>query len=102
MTVNNSDSSSLFRLRFGIILILLSWIPFAQMLIYIAHNNDKLTSEGSANTFRLAIWGIQILVGLIGLWLAGKVAISAAKEDGWQQTPKHLWQLFWSRRQTTN
>jgi hypothetical protein len=83
-----------FRLRLGILLMALSWFPFAQILIYIAHNNDKLTSDSSANTFRLVVWGIQIVVGLVGVALVGKLAVEEAKKTGWRGTPRRLWELF--------
>ena len=83
-----------FRLRLGILLMALSWFPFAQILIYIAQNNDKLTSSSSANTFRLVVWGIQIVVGLVGVALVGKLAVEEAKKTGWRKTPRWLWQLF--------
>ena len=83
-----------FRLRVGILLIVLSWMPFAQVLIYIAHNNDKLTSGSSTNSFRAVVWGIQIVVGLVGVALVGKLAIEEAKKTGWRKTPRRLWQLF--------
>ena len=82
------------RVRLGIILIVLSWLPFAQLFLYIAHSNGKLSSDASSNEFRLAIWGIQVIIGLIGLWLVGKLAIQIAKEAGWKQTPSRVWQLF--------
>ena len=83
-----------FRLRLGILLMALSWVPFAQILIYIAQNNGKLTSSSSANTFRLVVWGIQIVVGLVGVALVGKLAVEEAKKTGWRKTPRRLWQLF--------
>ncbi|TAH33937.1 hypothetical protein EYC58_00055 [Candidatus Saccharibacteria bacterium] len=86
--------NELFRLRMGIVLFVLSWFPFAQIGIAIAHNNGKLTSGHSAQTFRLVIWGIQTLVGFVALWLAGSVAIQTAKRDGWRAAPKKLWHLF--------
>ena len=82
------------RLRVGILLIVLSWFPFAQILIYIAHNNGKLTSESSSNTFRLVVWGIQVVVGLVGVALVGKLAVEEAKKTGWRNTPRRLWELF--------
>ena len=82
------------RLRVGILLIALSWFPFAQILIYIAQNNGKLTSDSSANTFRLVVWGIQIVVGLVGVALVGKLAVEEAKKAGWRKTPRRLWELF--------
>ena len=83
-----------FRLRLGLLLMALSWVPFAQILIYIAHNNDKLTSSSSASTFRLVVWGIQVVVGLVGVALVGKLAVEEAKKTGWRKTPRRLWQLF--------
>jgi hypothetical protein len=82
------------RLRVGILLWALSWFPFAQILIYIAHNNGRLTSASSANTFRLIVWGVQICVGLVGVALVGKLAVDEAKKAGWRKTPRRLWELF--------
>jgi hypothetical protein len=61
----------MFRLRLGIILIIVSWLPIAQVGIVIAHDHNKL-------------------------WLAGKIAVQEAKEEGWRQSPKRLWHLFWN------
>ena len=87
--------SHLVRLRLGILLIILSWFPFAQILIDLLRHHGHLSSEGSATTLRLVIWGIQTVVGLVGLLLVGKVTMHEAKRAGWRRTPKHLWQLFW-------
>src|SRR5690349_18354806 len=82
------------RLRVGILLWALSWFPFAQILIYIAHNNGRLSSASATNTFRLCVWGIQIVVGLVGVALVGKIAFDEAKRAGWRRTPRRLWELF--------
>ena len=87
--------SHLLRLRIGILLFVLSWFPFAQILIHVARANDRLTSDASANTFRLIVWGIQFVVGLVGVWLVGSLAFADAKRAGWRRTPGHLWRLFW-------
>ena len=87
--------SHLFRLRLGILLIVLSWFPFAQILIAVAQDNGHLTSDRSALVVRLVVWGIQILVGLVGLLLVGRLAVAEAKRAGWRRTPRHLWHLFW-------
>lgn len=88
------------RLRAGIILVVLSWLPFAQLGIYLAQNNGMLTSSQSADKFRATVWGIQVLVGLIGVGLAGRVALDAAKKEGWKRTPALLWKLFWQGQTT--
>ena len=83
------------RLRLGILLILLSWFPFAQIAISVLRHYGHLTSDSAANELRLIVWGIQIVVGLVGLWLAGKVTIDEAKRSGWRRTPRRVWNLFW-------
>jgi hypothetical protein len=86
---------NLVRLRLGILLIVLSWFPFAQILISVLRRHGHLTSDSAASSLRLVIWGIQIAIGLVGVFLAGKVTINAARETGWRRTPRHLWRLFW-------
>ena len=92
--------SHLTRLRLGIVLIVLSWFPFAQILISVLQPHGYLTSDRSAFIFRLVIWGIQIVVGLVGLLLVGKLTVEEAKRAGWRRTPGHLWRLFWRGSET--
>jgi hypothetical protein len=87
--------SHLVRLRLGILLIILSWFPFAQILISVLRDHGHLTSDRSASNLRLVIWGVQIIVGLVGVLLVGKVTIKEAQQAGWRRTPGHLWRLFW-------
>ena len=82
------------RMRVGVLLIALSWFPFAQITIHIARSNGNLPDDASANAFRLVVWGIQIVVGLVGLLLVGKLAVDEAKRTGWRGTPRRMWQLF--------
>jgi hypothetical protein len=84
------------RLRIGIILFIISWLPIAQGILIIAHNHQKLTSDHASEVLRITVWTIQFFIGLVGVWLAGKVAFASAKKDGWRKTPKNLWRLFWS------
>ena len=87
--------SHLVRLRLGILLIILSWFPFAQILISVLRDHGRLTGDNSATSLRLVIWGIQTVVGLVGVLLVGRVAVREAKRAGWRRTPSRLWQLFW-------
>lgn len=82
------------KVRLGLLLIILSWLPIAQVVIYIAHNHNHLESGDHAQEFRLAIWGLQFIIGFIGLWLVGKLAMESARSDGWKHVPKNLWRLF--------
>src|SRR5437868_14703682 len=91
--LDESMRSHLGRLRLGILLIILSWFPFAQILISVLRDHGHLTSDSSATNLRFVVWGIQIVVGLVGLMLAGKVTISEAEQEGWRRTPRHLWRV---------
>lgn len=84
------------RVRTGIILILVSWLPIAQILIFAAHSNNQLQSEAAAQKLRLLVWAIQIVIGLVGVWLVGKPALAIAKQSGWRATPNKIWHLFWA------
>lgn len=87
------------RLRTGIILILISWVPIAQIGLAIAHNHNLIMGDQASQEFRVTVWGIQIFIGLVGVGLAGRVAIDEAKQEGWKHTPSAIWKLFWQGQQ---
>jgi len=66
------------RLRVGIILWLLSWVPYG--LIF-----------GVTDGWLTVIWTVQILLGLIGLALAGSEFAQAVKAKGWKGAPRVAW-----------
>jgi hypothetical protein len=66
------------KLRIGIILWALSWIPYGVIL--------GLT--GKALT---AAWAVEITLGIVGLALAGTEFAQAVKADGWKGAPKVAW-----------
>lgn len=63
-------------------------------MLYIAHNHNYLKSSVHSQEFRLLVWRLQFIIGLIGLWLVGKLAVESIRRDGWKQVPKNLWKLF--------
>lgn len=82
------------RLRIGVLLIVISWLPFAQLFLWVAHNNGKLQTEQASTQFRLSVWAIQILIGFVGVWLVGKLAVQTARQNGIKKVPGELWRLF--------
>jgi len=66
------------RLRLGIVLWLVSWIPFPIIL-------------GVSGKGRYLIWGVQFVIGAIGLVLAGSAFFDAVKGVGWRRAPGVLW-----------
>jgi hypothetical protein len=61
----------------GILLWLLSWVPIPILL-------------GINGAARYAVWGVQILIGLLGLALAGSAFVDEVKNVGWRRAPGAL------------
>src|SRR3954452_21080421 len=79
-------SPSGFRIRLGVSLVILSWMPIAQLVISVAS-----LSGSRADTVRLTIWGVQVVIGLAGVAIAGKPAVEIVKRVGWRHAPRAVW-----------
>jgi len=77
------------HLRLGAGLVVLSWLPIAQTYIWVADLDDE-----AADRARLVIWSVQVLVGLIGLLVAGAAAKSVVRGVGWRRLPGALWSML--------
>lgn len=78
-----------FRIRLGVGLVVLSWVPVAQVAIHL------MGATGSAaDHIRYAVWSIQVLVGFAGVAIAGKETIDLAKSVGWRRLPRAVWRLM--------
>lgn len=75
------------RIRIGVALVVASWLPIAQIVVW-------LTSPADADRIRAAIWGVQIVVGLVGVAIAGAETIKVAKSVGWRRSPHVVWRLM--------
>lgn len=69
------------RLRLGIALWLLSWIPYGLIL-------------GVHSLWLTALWTFEILLGLVGLALAGSEFARAVKECGLRHAPGVAWEAL--------
>jgi hypothetical protein len=78
-----------FRIRLGVALVVLSWLPVAQVAIRLT----GATGSG-ADHIRYAIWTIQVLIGFAGVAIAGKETIDLAKSVGWRRLPRVVWRLM--------
>jgi hypothetical protein len=89
--VSSTANREVLRLRVGIGLVILSWLPIAQVVIWIGGLDGS-----DADETRLGIWGVQVLIGLVGLAVAGVAAKDAVKSAGWRRLPRTLWHMFWT------
>jgi hypothetical protein len=78
-----------FRLRIGVALFVVSWLPIAQLWIWIGNLQGD-----DAGEVRGVIWSIQTVIGIIGLILAGAAAKGVVKHVGWRRLPKALWTML--------
>ena len=78
-----------FRIRLGVCLVAASWLPIAQVTIWLTS-----PSSSQADRIRAVIWGIQVVVGLIGVAVAGSQTIQVAKSVGWRRSPGVVWRLM--------
>jgi hypothetical protein len=69
------------RLRLGISMWLLSWVPYGVIL-------------GLSGAWLTAAWTFEILLGLAGLAVAGAEFAEAVKEGGWRRAPAVAWRAI--------
>jgi len=89
------EQVSVFRLRFGVVLIGIWWIPIWLLAPVVAHFVDW--PVGSL-TIALAI--VQTVIGLIGLLLAGRQAARIVRHTGFRAVPGKIWHVLWTGRLT--
>ena len=89
MTTAPGQQRRAIRIRIGVALVLLSWLPIAQVAIWLTS-----ASGDQADRVRAVIWGIQVAIGLIGVALAGRETIQIAKSVGWRKAPGVVWGLL--------
>ena len=69
------------RLRIGIVLWLMSWMPIAVLV-------------GADTEERAAIWTAQVVIGILGLALAGTAFGKMVKSVGWRHAPGFAWRTL--------
>lgn len=77
------------QIRLGVGLVIASWLPIAQTVIWLGSMSGSQATE-----LRATIWGIQIVVGFIGVLIAGRETIQIAKSVGWRRSPGVVWGLL--------
>ena len=77
------------RIRLGVSLVIASWLPIAQIVIWMTS-----ASGGQAERLRAGIWSCQFVIGLAGVAIAGRETIRIAKSVGWRRSPGAVWRLL--------
>ncbi|MEI7674626.1 MAG: hypothetical protein WCI60_02725 [bacterium] len=81
------------RIRIGVALIFLWWIPFWLVTGLIISTDDIQKAAHQRNVL-IATIVIQSILGIIGAFLVGKTMVSHMKHQKFRKFPKIAWQLF--------
>jgi hypothetical protein len=84
----------MFRIRLGIILFIISWLPFEPLIVIWAHHHNV------ANGWRLStiaigiLWIIQFIIGLIGIYFVGRAVMKESRRFGYKRAITNIWHIF--------
>jgi hypothetical protein len=84
---------SVFRLRLGLILIGIWWIPIWLLAPLVAHVVDQ-----PVGSITIVIAVVQTIIGLIGAFVAGRQAAKIVRHTGFRAVPRKIWQVLWTGR----
>ena len=87
------EQVSVFRLRLGVVLIGIWWIPIWILAPLVAHLVDQ-----PAGSVTIAIAIVQTIIGLIGVLLAGRQAAKIVRHTGFRAVPAKIWHVIWTGR----
>ena len=85
------DSLSPLRLRTGIIMFALWWIPvwlLAPVLV-------EVLGVGTIAQATIAVALVQTIIGLAGVVIAGKQILAIMRGTSRRDVPKKVWHIFW-------
>jgi hypothetical protein len=84
---------SVFRLRLGVLLVGIWWIPIWLLAPIIAH-----VTGGPVGTVTITVAIVQTVIGLVGVLIAGRQALKIVRHTGWRAIPRKIWHVLWTGR----
>jgi len=92
--LEDSEATSAFRMRLGIGLWLLSWVPFATALVQFMVHEGWISEGQQSHRVLMLLWAIQIAIGFLGIFIAGSGAIELVKSYGLKRVPREAWRII--------
>jgi hypothetical protein len=87
------EQVSVFRLRLGLILIGIWWIPIWLLAPLVSHIVNR-----PAGSVTIAIAIVQTILGLVGALIAGRQAAKIVRHTGFRAVPGKIWRVLWTGR----
>lgn len=82
---------SVFRLRLGVALIALWWIPVWLLAPVVA-----AVGSWPVGTVTLVIAIVQTIIGVFGALIAGRQAVALVRNTPFRAVPKKIWRVLWT------
>ena len=85
------EQVSVFRLRLGLVLIGIWWIPIWLLAPVVSHVVDQ-----PVGSVTIAIAIVQTILGVIGALIAGRQAARIVRHSGFRAVPGKIWRVLWT------
>lgn len=93
-TLGSKADISPVRLRVGVLLIILWWIPFWALAPWIASQLSTGNNDHTTAVITTIIVVIQTILGGLGIYIAGRQAYQLLKDTPKKQVPRKLWTVL--------
>lgn len=93
MEKTSDNELSAYRLRLGVVLLALFWIPFWLLEPFFAQILGIDSADGKAQLTAF-IMGIQGVLGLLGLLIAGKQTLLLVRNSPYKKMPGKVWRVL--------
>ncbi len=88
-----AHKTSAARMRLGVLLLLLWWLPFWLAAPYVA-GLFGIQSDSGKHGVLIAIIAVQTLLGAFGTFLTGKEIVKLVKKQPKKRLPKTIWHIL--------
>lgn len=95
---NTTEPVSVARLRLGLSIWVISYIPITIPLAAWLYATGVLPTARAETIFIFVTWGIEIAIGWLGLFIGGRQILRLARGAKPRQLPKLVWRALWSGR----
>ena len=84
----------MFRIRLGVSLFIISWLPFEPLIVILAHRHHVANGWRQSSIALIILWIVQFIIGLIGIYLVGRAVMKESRRSGYKQAVVNLWHIF--------
>ena len=91
----------MFRIRLGVILFIISWLPFEPLVVILAHRHHVADGWKLSTIALIILWIVQFIIGLIGIYFIGRELMKESRRNGYKRAIVNLWYIFLHGKEKT-